>query len=270
MILPAIEKIGEAVIMNLRRIGVGLILVLATGCKEDDTKKIPFPDGKPAKPAAETAEPSPPPPALPPNHPPIDKPPPMASEQADPATLKPSPTAGMSTATFKGYAMDVPSDWKLQPAANPMRIAEFELPKVGDDREAPSLIVFFFGVGGGGGVDANIDRWRGQFDDGGKSNPGTTETLSAGSTKITLLDKSGTFKLQPRMMSPEFTPMPGWRMLAAVAEIQGGPLFFRTTGPESSVAAQKDALTKALKTLRNTDPGDFPHPKDASPGDDHE
>ncbi len=258
MILSAMGKIGEAVIMNLRRIGFGLILVLAMGCKEDDTKKIPFPDGKPAKPAAETAEP--PPPALPANHPPIDKPPPMPSEQAAPATLKPSSTAGMSTASFKGYAMDVPSTWKLQPAANPMRVAEFELPTTADDSEAPSLIVFFFGVGGGGGVEANMDRWRGQFDDGGKPNPGTTETLSAGSTKITLLDKSGTFKLQPRMMSPEFTPKPGWRMLAAVAEIQGGPLFFRTTGPEASVAAQKEALTKALKTLRNADTGDFPQP----------
>ncbi len=263
MILTAMEKIGEAFIMNLRRIGIGLILVLATGCKEDDTKKIPFPDGKPAKPAAETVESSPPP-ALPPNHPPIDKPPPTPSEQAVPAALKPSSTAGMSTASFKGYAMDVPSTWKLQPAANPMRVAEFELPTTGGDSEAPTLIVFFFGVGGGGGVDANIDRWRGQFDDGGKINPGTTETLSAGSTKITLLDKSGTFKLQPRMMSPEFTPKPGWRMLAAVAEIQGGPLFFRATGPEASVAAQKDALTTALKSLRSGEPSQSPQPKSAN------
>src|SRR5262249_48249561 len=104
--------------------------------------------------------------------------------------------------------------------------------------------------GSGGTVEANIDRWRGQFDDGDKPNPGTTETLTAGATKITLFDKSGTFKLQPRMMSPEFTPKPGWQMLAAVAEIDGGPVFFRVHRPQVSVAAQKDAFVAAIKPLR--------------------
>lgn len=263
MILSAIGRIGEAVTMKLRMIGIGLVLLLATSCKDDEQKKIPFPDGKPAKPAAEPTEP---PPALPPNHPPIDKPPPKSAEPSADAVLKPSATAGLSTATFKGYAMDVPSTWKLQPASNPMRIAEFELPQTADDAEPPSLIVFFFGPGGGGGVDANIDRWRSQFDDGGKANPGTIENLSAGSTKITLLDKSGTFKLQPRMMSPEFTPKPGWRMLAAVAEIQGGPLFFRTTGPQASMAAQKDALVSALKSLRAAAPANLHDSKSAGSG----
>jgi len=233
-------------------VGIGAALALSAGCKEEAPKKIPFPAEKPP---AQSPVPAPANPAQPPN----ESTPPSAGRTD--AEVKPAASPGKSTVTFKGFAIDVPTDWTTQPVSNPaMRAAQFEWPKATSDAEAPTLVVYFFGKGGGGTVEANLDRWRSLFVEGGTPAPGVTQTFNAGSTTITLLDKSGTFKQQATPMSQEFTPTPDWQMLAAVAEIEGGPLFFRATGPQASVAAQKDAFMKSLRTLRSTGPGDFPQP----------
>jgi hypothetical protein len=68
---------------------------------------------------------------------------------------------------------------------------------------------------------------------------------------VTLFDKTGTFKLGASQMGGgDFKPMPDWQMIAAIVEIDGGPIFVKVTGPKASVSAQKDALVAALKTLR--------------------
>ena len=43
-----------------------------------------------------------------------------------------------------------------------MRIVEYTLPKTGSDTEDAALAVYFFG-GGGGTVQANLDRWMDQM-----------------------------------------------------------------------------------------------------------
>ena len=54
-----------------------------------------------------------------------------------------------------------PESWKPRPAASSMRVAEFVVPKVGTDPEDADVVIYF--AGGGGSVDANIQRWIGQF-----------------------------------------------------------------------------------------------------------
>jgi len=222
-----------------------LVLVLV-GCEKEEPKKIPFPSpgAAPKSPAAMPESPaSNEPPQMRPAAPPMDEP-----TRIEPAKSAAAP--GMQTVSFRGFAMDIPGAWKAESGANPMRVAQFEWPKAGKDAEAPTCIVFYFGAGSGGSVEANLARWRGQFDEKGDPTPGKSETFSTNHAKFTLLEKTGIFKQQASMMSPDFTPMLGWAMLAAVAEIEGGPVYFRATGPEASIMAQREAMITALKSLR--------------------
>ena len=74
-------------------------------------------------------------------------------------------------------AANVPEGWVEEEPASSMRLAQYRLP--GDGAGDAVLAVFHFGSNQGGSVDANIDRWYGQFSqpDGGdtKARSGSTD-----------------------------------------------------------------------------------------------
>jgi len=137
--------------------------------------------------------------------------PPAASSGADTAG---SPEVG-SVATgeaivLPGAAVDRPSGWTARPPSSSMRLAEAEIPGPG----GPALLtVFFFGPGGGGGVDANLDRWAGQIE----ADPGVEASrgsFAANGFEISTIDLEGT--LLPSRMGGPSEPVPGSRLLGAV------------------------------------------------------
>ena len=84
-----------------------------------------------------------------------------------------------------------PKGWVAQQPSSSMRVAQYGLP--GPDGEA-TLGIFFFGPGQGGSVEANIERWHGQFTQGdGQPAQGRRWTRQVGDIEITGLDISGTF-----------------------------------------------------------------------------
>ena len=97
------------------------------------------------------------------------------------------------SATLK---FDAPAGWVSKTPSSTMRIAEFTLPRVAGDPEDAELAVFFFGASGGGGVQANVDRWIGQMDqpDGKASKDvAKTSTMTSHGLAITLVDVTGTY-----------------------------------------------------------------------------
>ena len=67
------------------------------------------------------------------------------------------------------FAFDRPEGWTWIAPSSPMRKAQLSIP--GSQGDAAADITFFhFGAGQGGGVQANVQRWFGQFQD------GTTDT----------------------------------------------------------------------------------------------
>ncbi len=232
----------------MRRMATCLLsfIMMCCGCERSEPIKVPLPS--PGKSSSGVVPVDTEPAAAP--HPELRKetPPEIAPPPPAEATVTKRPD-GAQVVSFKGFTMEIPADWVSQEVPNPMRAAQFEWPAAGGG-DKPLLIVFYFGPGSGGGVQANIDRWRGQFVESGAPSAGTTDSFSTDSAKITVLDKTGTYKDQPQMMSPEFTAREGYRMLAAAVEIEGGPVFFKAVGPEQSVAAQKEAFLAAVKTLR--------------------
>jgi hypothetical protein len=146
-----------------------------------------------------------------------------------------------------------PRAWTPRPSTSPMRVAEFVVPRVGDDPEDAETIVYFFG-GSGGSVDANIDRWVGQFQtESGGPVPAPKRTTSAnGPLTITAIDVSGTYVAQVRPGSTERFNKPNFRMWAAVVETPKGPYFVKLTGPVRTVAqalanGDLDSFVKSLR-----------------------
>ena len=58
-----------------------------------------------------------------------------------------------------GLAVPLPQGWMQAAPSSRMRALQATIPGSGGPGE---LAVFFFGPGGGGGVDANLERWKGQ------------------------------------------------------------------------------------------------------------
>jgi hypothetical protein len=147
---------------------------------------------------------------------------------------------------------DAPPGWISKPPASASRVAEFTLPKADGDAEDAALTVFFF-PGQGGTVQANLDRWIGQFaqPDGSPSkNVAKTTKLESHGLAVTLIDLSGTYVAEVSPGSTEHYNKPGFRMRAAVVETPDGPYFVKLTGPAKTVTRWDESFMTFLKSVR--------------------
>jgi hypothetical protein len=155
--------------------------------------------------------------------------------------------AGAPAAPGAGIDFDVPAGWQPQPPESSMRLAQGAVPGAGGPGQ---YAVFFFGPGGGGTVEANIQRWIDQMEPAKGTNPKPETLVTAKGFKVTWIDVAGTLKPSSMGMGPA-TEKAGSRLLGAVAEGPGGPWFFKVTGPDSTIAGQREAFLTMLKSLRS-------------------
>jgi hypothetical protein len=138
-----------------------------------------------------------------------------------------------------GRAFKVPSEWKAEQPASRMRKAQY---KVGE----AELVVFYFGKGQGGTVEANVARWLGQFKEPGEKLHAKTKEQKIAGAKITTVTAAGTY-----MSGPPFgakVAKAGYAMRAAIIECEGGPVFIKMTGPRDAVAQASDAFDKLARS----------------------
>lgn len=156
-------------------------------------------------------------------------------------------------AAAAGLAFDMPRGWVPSMPSSSMRVAEFALPAAPDDAEDASLVVYFF-PGGGGSVDANMDRWIGQMaQPDGSSSKATAKTstmTSAAGLKLSLVDVSGTYVAEVTPGSAERFNKPGFRLRAAVVETPDGPYYVKLVGPQATVARWDESYLAFLRSMR--------------------
>ncbi|MBA63825.1 MAG: hypothetical protein CMJ76_15840 [Planctomycetaceae bacterium] len=145
----------------------------------------------------------------------------------------------------KDITLNVPTTWKQSPASNNLRTAQFAIPKVEGDKDDAELVVYFFG-GAGGGVNANLERWSGQFQPGGKK-----QKIYKGQSKqgeYYLLDVTGVYnKPIGPPINRQTNPTPGYKMLAVVLMVKDkGNYFLKLTGPQKTVSSVSNALRIAI------------------------
>ena len=109
-----------------------------------------------------------------------------------------------------------PEAWNWERPSSQMRKAQLSAP--GKDGTA-DIVFFYFGPGGAGGVQANVDRWMGQFQNvSGKK----TESKKIGGIPITFVQASGTF-----LSGPPF----GQKVPKAGYALRGACLLYTSPSP---------------------------------------
>jgi hypothetical protein len=154
-----------------------------------------------------------------------------------------------------GLSSRTPADWKEETATSKMRAHQFRIPRAKDDKEDAELVIFYFGPGGGGGVEDNIKRWKGFFTPpAGKSidDVSKVDKFKVGAVPVTSLDVHGTYLMKTRPFDPsdKGEKRPDYRMLGAVFESPKGPYFIRLVGPAKTVEQHKKGFDNWLKGFK--------------------
>ena len=145
-----------------------------------------------------------------------------------------------------GIQWKAPSQWKALPD-RPMRASTFSVPPAAGDNEPGEMAIFYFGQGQGGSVEANVQRWIGQFQN--TTGPAKRSTQKINGFSVTTIELGGAYLFSPTPMSQEKTLKPGYKMLGAIVEAPEGPVFFKFTAPEKTVAANENAFHIMLKSI---------------------
>jgi hypothetical protein len=137
------------------------------------------------------------------------------------------------------FTFAVPGGWKKVTPSSPMRKAQLE---IGEGSAKAEVTFFQFGGGQGGTASDNVARWFGQFP--GSEDKRKTETIQAGSVKITFASTEGTFS--SGMPGGPTTPMTGYALCGAILESADGDVYIKMTGPEAVVKASTEAFKKMI------------------------
>jgi len=137
------------------------------------------------------------------------------------------------------FTFSRPDGWQWIVPSSPMRKAQLNIP--GNAAADPGEVTFFhFGPGQGGGVQANVDRWFGQFQNATSSQ--NVETV--GKTKVTFVEAAGTFL--SGMPGTPATPKSDYALRGAILENASGDVFVKLTGPSAIVTGAASAFRKMV------------------------
>lgn len=150
-------------------------------------------------------------------------------------------TASMAMLAQKvaGLKWTAPAGWTAEQGERPMRAASYDVPAAAGDKSGGECVVYFFGAGQGGSVEANIERWKSQIKaaDGNPANAKIAKKTIHG-LGVTTIDSSGTYTGMGGPMAAG-APQPGYRLLGAVIENPGGNIFVKFAAPAKTVAANQ-------------------------------
>jgi hypothetical protein len=150
----------------------------------------------------------------------------------------------------KGLVWDVPEGWVEEAPSQNMRHAQYRVDGPGGPAEC---VVYYFGPSQGGDARANAERWAGQFSqpDGGSSlERMKIDTLAGTRVPVQVVEVTGTYEGGMTGSAEPFEPQPNSMLLGGIAEGPDAPWFFKFTGPEKTVRAQRDAFNRLLTSLR--------------------
>jgi hypothetical protein len=174
-------------------------------------------------------------------------PPPMA-QPTPAATLEKLPDGRVVLGPFTLVA---PKEWTVKPVTSSMRAAHFELSaKPGEEAE---LVVFYFGEGGAGGVEANIERWLGQFTqpDGKPSKDvAKIEKTKVAGQDATMVAVTGRYATSQMPGGPPPVDMQDGALIAAIVSSPKGPYYFKLTGRKKTVDANSARFKAMLASMK--------------------
>lgn len=146
---------------------------------------------------------------------------------------------------LEAITLTAPAAWARKRAESSFVAAEFTLTRAGGDEADGRLTVSV----AGGSVEANVERWKGQF--GGAPKDSKQEQFDAGGFPVTLVDLAGDFNDQRGPFAPAVS-RPGYRMMAAIIPVNGQLHFVKAVGPQKTVETHADEFKAFVRSVRRT------------------
>ena len=149
---------------------------------------------------------------------------------------------------FLGFHSEVPARWVPEQVTSSMRALQLQVPEA-EGTESAALIVYFFGPGQGGTVEANVERWKSQFS-GPDSSPvvPVISSVEGGQMPATLVELEGSYA-RGVGVGPSGEAQPGRMLLAAVVETPKGNLYPQLHGPADLVKSQRADFIAFLRGI---------------------
>ena len=139
-----------------------------------------------------------------------------------------------------------PQNWEwVDVAGSPMRKAQLKI-NGKNKSETAEVVFYYFGEGGAGGTQANVDRWFKQFEEPKEKINPKSEEVTIGKHKVTFVQAEGTYK--SGMPGGPSTPQPNSMLLGAILEGDQGSVFVKLTGPAVLVKASQDSFKKMVRS----------------------
>jgi hypothetical protein len=133
-----------------------------------------------------------------------------------------------------------------------MRVATYTTPAVQGESESGEIAIFYFGPGEGGSVEANVQRWFGQFEQSDGRATGEVaerESLQINSIPVTIVRTSGTYTAAAGPMAPRRDIREDYKLIGAIAEGPQGAVFFKFTGPAPTVDREEEAFMQLVRSI---------------------
>ncbi|MCA9014033.1 MAG: hypothetical protein KDA77_01765 [Planctomycetaceae bacterium] len=143
---------------------------------------------------------------------------------------------------FDGIQFEVPAGWEqvaLSPEQQGMISASFRIPQAGDGVKLTLSSV-------GGGIDANLQRWKGQF----QLPPGEAplqETIRVDHVDAIWIDLRGTFDSGPAISSSVAS---GMRMIGVAIPRSPRDFYLKLTGPREQLLKVETEFRDFVKSAR--------------------
>lgn len=135
--------------------------------------------------------------------------------------------------------------WRAVPPGG-MRAAWLTVGDTSDPAKGGEVTFFHFGPGVGGGVDANIQRWVGQFTPDKPETKPVIEKAEVKGVKLTRVRMEGTFA--SGMPGGPTKPLKDYAMLGVIMESPNGDVFVKFTGPADMVKTASGAFEELVKS----------------------
>ena len=149
-----------------------------------------------------------------------------------------------------GLKWTTPVSWKIEEGTRPMRAATYTVAPAAGDTANAECVVYFFGAGQGGSVDANLERWKGQIvGSDGKPAEAKIAKRTVHDLPVTTIDSSGDYTGMGGPMAASKAVHNNYRLLGAIIEGPGGNVFLKFTGPAKTVAASQTDFEKLVDSF---------------------
>jgi hypothetical protein len=152
-----------------------------------------------------------------------------------------------------GLKWTPPAGWKSS-GTTAMRAATYPVAPSPGDRDPAECAVYFFGMGQGGDIQANLDRWEGQFQTpAGKPAPAKVAKATIHGLPVTTIDVSGDYSGMGGPLAAAPGKASGYRLLGAIVEGPGGNIFIKFTGPAKTMTANQPKFQQLLDSFQKAD-----------------